>query len=449
MRHRDDIDDEARPSLSGACTRTAGLACATAGIVAIAAFAIGGNLLMTRLTGRAVVEQARICAASLVASSNGDLELAVERIRARYKPLVAVASLGVSGDFQWVGDPLPGYRKAASLALAGGDGPSAATVSINGERQTIWGVTVALNGSAAPSARKVLFLFQRRSRAYIWLRATAVFGCVVGIGSLVGLVSFRCWFIRRVISPLTSLGQSLTVRDTRDGRAPTLDPGEWRETGRIAGTLRRLCRGLAASEAAVRRIKFDSQYQLRNRERGFNRRLRRAEDRATLDPLTGVRNRTYLDANLMHVAATQQTRDEDLSVVMFDLDNFKLLNDTYGHTAGDDLLRCTGELLRATLRPTDHAIRYGGDEFLLILPGVGVKEARCITERILKLFAQSAGLIDVSKTVTLSAGVASRKADRCDDGWKLIAKADSALYAAKRAGKNTVAVSSAQRKQPA
>ncbi len=431
-----------RPSLSRACARTVGLGWACLVIVAIATFAIVTNRLITRLTAQAVVERARICAASLQSSPSGELGPAFDRLQSRYSPLVAAASVGVLGDLQWVGEALPGYRRAARTALTGGDKPVPITAKVNGERETLWAVSVALNGSELRTARRVLFLFRHESDTEPWLGATTAFGCVMAIGSVVALMSLGGWLSSHLARPLASLARPIPAGRTKDASGVAFDTGGWRETENIAARLRELSERLGASENSIRTIRHDSEYRLRARERGFDRRLRRAEDRAAIDPLTGLRNRTYLDANLHEILATQQARDADLAVIMIDMDNFKHLNDTQGHKAGDELLRCTGELLRATVRPTDHAIRYGGDEFLLLLPGVDLRRARQITERILKLFAQSVSLIDLTKSVTLSAGIASRKDDRCDDGWQLISKADAALYAAKRKGKNAVAISS-------
>jgi diguanylate cyclase (GGDEF)-like protein len=288
-----------------------------------------------------------------------------------------------------------------------------------------------------------VFLFKEDPGAGHMRPGRATFAGLLVLTCLAGFICLRSWVASRVVRPLRSLAGPIPTGFEECTQDLPYETGGWRETESVAARLRELIRGLAEGDAAVRRARFDSQRWLRSRERGFDVRLRRAEDRAMLDPLTGLRNRSYLEANLSQIVAEQREKGQDLSVVMIDLDNFKPLNDNYGHSAGDDMLRCTGELLRATIRPSDHAIRYGGDEFLLLLPGVDIAQAQQITERILKLFVQSASLIDVSRAVTLSAGVASRRSDGCDDGWALITRADDALYAAKRAGKNTVALSPA------
>jgi len=143
------------------------------------------------------------------------------------------------------------------------------------------------------------------------------------------------------------------------------------------------------------------------------------------------------------VIQRQREKDEDLAVVMIDVDNFKTHNDTLGHQAGDELLRFVGDLLRGSIRPSDHAIRYGGDEFALLLLNVDKRHACIIVERIVKLFAQYAATLGETTTVSLSAGVATMKGDKCHDPQGLLAHADAALYKAKRGGKNTVAANAA------
>ena len=95
--------------------------------------------------------------------------------------------------------------------------------------------------------------------------------------------------------------------------------------------------------------------------------------------------------------------------------------------------------MRGGIRPTDHAIRYGGDEFLILLPNTGVDEAATIGERLVKLFGQYLICLGPDHNLSISVGVASRLEDRATSGHLLVAMADTALYAAKRGGKNAVA----------
>ena len=125
---------------------------------------------------------------------------------------------------------------------------------------------------------------------------------------------------------------------------------------------------------------------------------------------------------------------------MLDVDNFKILNDTLGHKAGDELLWFIGELLQQCVRVEDLAIRLGGDEFALLLPGASARNAKTIADRMSRLFAQRAALLDVDPKPAISVGVASLLEHRPDSPEDLIQMADLALYSAKRGGKSQVVI---------
>ena len=161
-------------------------------------------------------------------------------------------------------------------------------------------------------------------------------------------------------------------------------------------------------------------------------------DQSTRDPLTGLNNRrTTLDELQTRYELSQRHR-RPLSVVMCDLDHFKRINDTLGHSAGDRVLEQFGHRVRANLRGTDLAGRIGGEEFLLVLPETDVTGAQFLAERLLKATSSIPfDLGEESLTVTCSIGLAQRAAaDR--DGGTLLARADAALYEAKRSGRNRV-----------
>ncbi|MBX3394426.1 MAG: GGDEF domain-containing protein [Phycisphaerae bacterium] len=164
--------------------------------------------------------------------------------------------------------------------------------------------------------------------------------------------------------------------------------------------------------------------------------LNRVRKEAWQDALTGVNNRRYLEEQFPPIFDAQFNANRDLSVIMFDLDNFKQVNDTIGHGAGDDVLRFTGELLRQCVRSDDCAIRYGGDEFIVILPGASADSAARLANRILSLFAQRLrAMFDKTLLPTLTAGVASIFGNRAKTPGELLACADHALLSAKQAGK--------------
>ena len=161
-------------------------------------------------------------------------------------------------------------------------------------------------------------------------------------------------------------------------------------------------------------------------------------EQAMHDPLTGLFNRRYLEETLERELARAARLQQPVSLIMGDLDYFKTVNDRYGHLAGDEVLRVFGKLLQHNARDSDIFCRYGGEEFLLVLPGLSIENAG---ERAEQLRAILASLpIGVGPTViqvTASFGVAAYPQHGCSAN-QLIAAADEALYAAKENGRNQV-----------
>jgi diguanylate cyclase (GGDEF)-like protein len=152
---------------------------------------------------------------------------------------------------------------------------------------------------------------------------------------------------------------------------------------------------------------------------------------AAIDPLTGVFNRRGLDLVLPE-------HDERLSsVAMCDLDRFKRINDEHGHAAGDELLRRVSSLLASVVRAADGVVRWGGEEFLVVLPGVEKATALHVVERARKAIEDDAVVVGGQVVrITISVGVAERHPGETRDA--LIARADEALYVAKNSGRNRV-----------
>ena len=170
--------------------------------------------------------------------------------------------------------------------------------------------------------------------------------------------------------------------------------------------------------------------------------LKRQEEVAATDPLTGLYNRRHFGKVIDQLFAEAQRYDSDLSCVMIDLDGYKLLNDTYGHQVGDQLLVAAAKAITANLRRMDVAARYGGDEFVLLLPRAGSNDATTVVTRIQDDFRlASAALLRRSAGVTMSIGIGSLRADRVAGTEQLIARADAALYRAKAEGRNRIIIS--------
>lgn len=163
---------------------------------------------------------------------------------------------------------------------------------------------------------------------------------------------------------------------------------------------------------------------------------------ATLDALTGFYNKRQLEERLKQEVSSSRRQHLPLSVIMTDIDFFKSVNDTYGHAVGDLVLKNVSDVIRSQLREYDVAGRYGGEEFTILLPSAGIKDACMVAERLRK--AVEKRLVDISKltpehkniSVTISLGVYQMQDD--DEISDLIIKADRALYEAKTGGRNKV-----------
>ena len=162
-------------------------------------------------------------------------------------------------------------------------------------------------------------------------------------------------------------------------------------------------------------------------------------ERALLDALTGLGNRRVFDERIEEETARAERYGTDLALAMIDLDGFKEVNDRYGHPIGDQLLVNVGQLLIEALRSTDIPIRYGGDEFAIILPETSKTEAWVVAEKIrsaighLKLVTSDGSMITASGSIGVAAfGPAAQTA------YALLSAADAALYRAKRSGRDRV-----------
>ncbi|MBF8301681.1 MAG: hypothetical protein HW394_2051 [Acidobacteria bacterium] len=155
---------------------------------------------------------------------------------------------------------------------------------------------------------------------------------------------------------------------------------------------------------------------------------------AITDPLTGLVNRRGGERHIANEISRARRHQSPLSAVLIDIDRFKTVNDTLGHQTGDRILREVGNLLRRTVRAYDIVIRWGGEEFLLILPGVALAEAQLLAERI-RIAVEGLQLGEIGR-VTISGGVATLADDYTFES--MLTAADGRLYQAKDAGRNRI-----------
>ncbi len=193
---------------------------------------------------------------------------------------------------------------------------------------------------------------------------------------------------------------------------------------------------IASAKKEIADLNVEMRQRIANRTDALERQLGTMRAKASRDALTRLSNRRSFDEAYPTVLETCRAARRNLVLMMIDVDHFKNLNDTLGHQAGDDFLRSIGQILRSTLRENDHAFRYGGDEFVLLLPDADMISARALSDRLRHLID---GLTKHQRQLNprpqLSIGIASLIEDvtrqMTDD--QLLTIADQRLYAIKHA----------------
>jgi diguanylate cyclase (GGDEF)-like protein len=202
-------------------------------------------------------------------------------------------------------------------------------------------------------------------------------------------------------------------------------------------------RELEARVKSLLRIQ-ELQNDLAARERELSDANERLRTMARTDALTGLDNRRHLEQELRDLWKHAQRLHEPFSLVMCDIDHFKRVNDRFGHQVGDAVLKQFAELLRQSARDIDHVSRYGGEEFVLLLPGTVLDAAVTFAERVRQAVEAHTFTYDSGKSApealhpTMSAGVAAWPHPRVTNVDTLLKAADDALYVAKETGRNRI-----------
>jgi diguanylate cyclase (GGDEF)-like protein len=197
-----------------------------------------------------------------------------------------------------------------------------------------------------------------------------------------------------------------------------------------------LLRELRRQKAEVSQLELELSQRVASRTDALERSLGVMKQHASRDALTGLLNRRVLDETLPTMMERCRAENLPLSLMMIDVDNFKPLNDTLGHAAGDDLLRSLGQLFRSTLLGDDAAFRYGGDEFVLLLLGTDRDEAKARGHRLAKLVEAMTVTLAVAKPPQLSIGLLSLADAPNSDPESFLRAADRLLYRIKAARRN-------------
>jgi diguanylate cyclase (GGDEF)-like protein len=256
------------------------------------------------------------------------------------------------------------------------------------------------------------------------------------------LAAVACAAVRRRRLWSSPIARTLdTVARVRSGAAP-LDslarvPNLPPSFVPVVEVLHDLLHELRVSKSEAARLENEMGQRVARRTDALERALGSMKQKAARDPLTGLYNRGLLDEHLPRVIEARKADKGTLSLLMMDVDHFKLLNDTLGHPAGDELLRSIGQIIRSSIREADLAFRYGGDEFVVLCDGCDGAAARHLGERISSLVDQLAKPLKLPLPPRLTYGVRQWSEIDCPSSESLIAQADRLLYDAKTARKRS------------
>lgn len=283
----------------------------------------------------------------------------------------------------------------------------------------------------ANASRKVLGYVRLAtdvSRAEAWMQQIAVDLQRLAILMLLLVAPCSLVAMRKVVSPLNEL--SRTAKELASGVMDARAKVELHnEIGDLARAFNEMAERLAGAQFEM--LKLNAELEERVQQR-----THQLEDLASREPLTGLYNRRYFGETITREFAAAERYDADLTVLMFDLDHFKETNDKFGHRAGDEVLVLVADCMRAELREADVAARFGGDEFILLLPRTSSSAAANVADRITTRFMDTLHREWPDFPTSISIGVASLRVTRARSAEALIHEADLALYAAKTGGRN-------------
>jgi diguanylate cyclase (GGDEF)-like protein len=260
---------------------------------------------------------------------------------------------------------------------------------------------------------------------------------LIGIGSLalVAVVPLGFLLIRRIIRPIEGLAQTMLNFSTGklDVRSPIRSVDE---IGQLAQAFNQMADQHQQTHMRIVRLNAELEERVAYR-------THQLRELASRDPLTGLYNRRYFSDVLERCYAEATRYRTDLSCIMIDLDDFKSANDAFGHQVGDQVLQLAAGTIVGQLRTADVAARYGGDEFILLLPQTDSDRAQILGQRIIERFNNELKDRFPPSTVRMSMGIASLNNMDAHNAEALIQAADHALYTAKTAGKNRIIVMTA------
>jgi len=252
----------------------------------------------------------------------------------------------------------------------------------------------------------------------------------VGVTALILAIPLGFLLVRRLVSPLDALADVMRRFSTGqlDVRAAI---GRRDEIGQLARVFNQMADQHQHTHERIVRLNAELEERVAYR-------TQQLRELASREPLTGLYNRRHFGEVLDRRFAEALRYNTDLSCVMIDLDEFKSANDQFGHQLGDELLILVATTILGQLRSADVAARFGGDEFIVLLPQTESDRANVLAERIVARFTEEIGTRFPITKVSMSIGIASLSAPGVEDAESLLRTADHALYRAKAAGKNRI-----------
>jgi diguanylate cyclase (GGDEF)-like protein len=269
---------------------------------------------------------------------------------------------------------------------------------------------------------------------WVALWGAVLVAAAAAVSGLIALVSARTGL--RALDDLADTVERLG-RGELEARYPMRGAGE---VDHLGHHINLMADQLEAARGELDREKADLKQRVTGQTRELQQANRLLMDIANRDVLTGLANRRRLELELERYISLSKRTGVPLAVVMMDLDKFKQYNDTAGHLAGDTLLQSVASTLRARARATDLVVRWGGDEFCILVPGAGPDGALRAAEGFVGAIREAAAALQLPGSdvvVSASAGVACYPGDG-QDGTELIARADEALYQVKATGRGRV-----------
>ncbi len=273
---------------------------------------------------------------------------------------------------------------------------------------------------------------------------------IMGFSAAIALLMLPLGYqvVRNVVQPIQML--NIATREVAEGNLTARVRLTRRdEIGDLARTFDRMADHVQDAHDKLVSLNEDLEERVRQRTLALEEANERLRDMAARDSLTGLYNRRHFNDFLAQLFSEVDRYGGTLTCMMIDLDNFKQVNDSLGHKAGDELLRLTASVIERSIREADIAVRYGGDEFVILMPQTTTLEARSSAERILTRFINDIETdMPEASIATLSIGLANQNGPGPGKPMDLVQLADEALYLAKSGGKNRITILEPDRTQP-